>query len=70
MFWNKDLSKLLAEQTNLYSVQKNGKNITKTEGEIKQFIGIQMLMSLVDLPSYMMDCARETWYTQLPMLCL
>ena len=62
MFWNKDLSKLLAEQTNLYSVQKNGKNITKTEGEIKQFIGIQMLMSLVDLPSYMMYWAREPRY--------
>ena len=25
MFWNKDLSKLLAEQTNLYSVQKKWK---------------------------------------------
>ena len=53
----------------MYSVQKHGNSIATTDNEIKPFIGIQMLMSLVDLPSYMMDCARETWYTQLPMLC-
>ena len=60
MFWNKDLNKLIAEQTNLNSVQKDGKSIATTEDEIKQFISIQMLMSLVDLPSYMMYWARET----------
>ena len=70
MFCNKDLNKLISEHTNLYSVQKHGNSIATTDNEIKPFIGIQMLMSLVDLPSYMMDCARETWYTQLPMLCL
>ena len=63
MFCNKDLNKLISEHTNLYSVQKHGNSIATTDNEIKPFIGIQMLMSLVDLPSYMMDCARETWYT-------
>ena len=52
MFWNKDLNKLIAKQTNLYSVQKDGKIIATTEDEIKQFIGIQMLNSHVDLSSY------------------
>ena len=40
MLWNKDLIKLIAEQTNLYSVQKDGKRIAITEDEIKQFISI------------------------------
>ena len=62
MLWNQGLNKLIAEQTNLYSVQKDGKSKATTEDEIKQFICIQMLMSLVDLPSYMMYWARETWY--------
>ena len=62
MFSNKDFNKLIAEQNNLYSIQKDGKSIATTEDEIKQVIGIQMLMSLVDLPSYMMYWARETWY--------
>ena len=60
MFWNKDLNKLIAEQTNLYSVQKDGKSIATTEDEIKQFIDTQMVMLLVDLPLYMIYCARET----------
>ena len=60
MFWNKDLNKLIAEQTNMYSVQKDGKSIATIEDEIKQLIGIQMFMSLVDLPWYMMYWARET----------
>ena len=64
MFWNKDLNKLdlIAEQNNMYSTQKDGKSRATTEDEIKQFVGIQMLMSLFDLPSYMMYQARETWY--------
>ena len=44
----------------MYSVQKDGKSIATTEDEIKQLIGIQMFMLLVDLPSYMMYWARET----------
>ena len=34
MFWSKDLNKLRAEQTNLYSVQKDGKSIATTEDEM------------------------------------
>ena len=59
MLWNKGLNKLKAEQTNLYSVQKDGKSIATTEDEIKQFISIQVLMLLVDLPSHMMYWARK-----------
>ena len=70
MLWNKGLNKLIAEQTNLCSVQEDGKSIATSEDEIKQFISIQMLTSLVDLPSYMMYWAKETLYPQLLMSCL
>ena len=63
MSWNKDLNKHIAEQTNLYSVQKDEKSIATIEDEIQQFVGIHMLMLLVDLPSYMMYYwVTETWY--------
>lgn len=70
MSWIEDLNKLIAEQTNLYSVQKDEKSIATIEDEIQQFLGIHMLMLLVDLPSYMMYWVTETWYPQFPMSCL
>ena len=71
MFWNKDLNKLIAKQTNLYSIQKDEKSMaTIVNPTIQQFIGIHMLMLLVDLLSYMMYWVRETRYPQFPMSCL
>ena len=40
MLWNKGPNKLIAEQTNLYSIQKDGNSIATAEDEIKQFISI------------------------------
>ena len=40
MLWNKGLNELIAEQTNLYGIQKDGKIIAITEDEIKQFVSI------------------------------
>ena len=62
MFWENELTHLICNQTNLYSVQKNGKNINTTPGEIEQFIGLQMLMSVFKLPDYRMYWANETRY--------
>lgn len=62
MFWGDELTSLLAEQTNLYSVQKSGTSIGTTSNEIEQFLGMQMLMSVVKLPSYTMFWAAETRY--------
>lgn len=61
-FWNDDLNVLLAEQTNLYSVQKKGTSINTTSGEIEQFIGMQMYMSIIAFPVYRMYWANETRY--------
>ena len=52
MFWDNTITQGLAEQTNLYSVQASGKCINTSFHEMEQFLGIQMKMSLVSLPSY------------------
>ncbi|XP_004211012.1 piggyBac transposable element-derived protein 3 [Hydra vulgaris] len=65
MFWKNELNEFIAEQTNLYSVQKKLKSIVTTSGEIEQLLGIQMLMSIVKLPSCRMYWAAETKYPQI-----
>ena len=62
MFCKDSLFTLLAEQTNLYSMQKSCKSIQTTKNEIEQFIGIQMFMSIVKLPAYYMYWSIETRY--------
>ncbi|XP_047144656.1 piggyBac transposable element-derived protein 2 [Hydra vulgaris] len=62
MFWKDELNKLISEQTNLYSVFKTSKSINTNTQEIQQFIGLQMLMSIVNLPSYNMYWANDTRY--------
>ena len=62
MFWKDDINVLLSEQTNLYSVQRKGTSLNTTSGEIEQFIGIQMYMSIIDFPAYRTYWALETRY--------
>ena len=63
IFWSDDIINLLVEQTNLYSVQQTGSSINTNKSEIEQFIGIQMLMSIVSLPAYYMYWAVDTKYS-------
>ena len=51
-FRSDNITKNLAIQTNIYLVQKSGKCIDANAQVIERFIGIQMLMSIVSLPSY------------------
>ena len=53
VFWKDDINVLLSEQLN---------TLNTTSGEIEQFIGIQMYMSIIDFPSYQMYWALETRY--------
>jgi len=62
LFWKSDLNVLLSEQKNIYSVQRKGQSLNTTAGEIQQFIGLQMFMSVLELPSYRMYWAKETRY--------
>ena len=49
-FFDDDLIKHVADQTNLYSVQRAGKSINVDENEIEQYFGIFLLMSVIKLP--------------------
>ena len=51
LFWN-DSNGLIADQTNLYSVQKTSKSINTEKGEIELLIGIQIYMVISKLPSF------------------
>ena len=53
---------MIVEQTNLYSFPKNAKSINTTVGKIEQLFGMQMIMCVVNLPSYRMYWAVETRY--------
>lgn len=52
----------IANQTNLYSVEKNGSSINTSSREIQQFLGIHILSSIVKMPSYRMYWAESTRY--------
>ena len=65
IFGDDEITKNLCQQTNLYNVQKFWKCINTTFQEIEQFIGVQMSMSLVSLPSYDMYWSNK--FTVLPI---
>lgn len=50
--FSKSLISLITEQTNLYSVQCSGSSINTNDKEIEQFIGILVIMGVVNFPSY------------------
>ena len=60
LFWKPDLNEHIADQTNLYAMQKDSTMVSTTKGEIEQFIGMQMLMAIVQLPTYEMYWANDT----------
>ena len=60
IFWNHSLKNYIADQTNLYSIQKLGKSICTNESEIQKFIGIQILMSIMKLPRFEMYWSTES----------
>ncbi len=42
----------LVEQTNLYSVQQEGKSVNTNKQEMEQLIEMQMLLGIVKMPYY------------------
>ena len=61
-FWKDSLHEVLAEQTNLYSIQKTDNVVNINKNEIKQFIGIQIYMSIIALPAHFMYWSEKTRY--------
>ena len=63
--WTEELNELIAEQTNLYSVQKTGKSVKTSSDEIKKYIGMHLRMGIVHLPSYRMCWSSSMRYSPL-----
>ena len=59
-FFDDELIKHIADQTNLYSVQCTGKSINVNENEIEQYFGILILMSVIKLPQVRRYWSEET----------
>ncbi|XP_026746467.1 piggyBac transposable element-derived protein 3-like [Trichoplusia ni] len=52
LFFTDDILELIVYHSNLYSVQKKGTSINITKDDIKDFIAINILMGVVDMPAY------------------
>ena len=62
LFWDDTIMDTLVYQTNLYSVQQTGVSINLTKDELEEFLGIQMRMPVVKMPSYKLYWAAGTSY--------
>ena len=60
MFLDDELIDLLAEQTNLYSVSKSGNSVNTNLKEIKQILGILIMMGVIKLPRYQIYWSQDT----------
>ena len=49
-----------AEQTKMYSVQCIGRSIQTNENEMEQFLGILIMMGVINYPQYRMYWSSET----------
>uniref|UniRef100_A0A3B3WBV0 PiggyBac transposable element-derived protein domain-containing protein n=1 Tax=Poecilia mexicana TaxID=48701 RepID=A0A3B3WBV0_9TELE len=61
-FVTEDMLQEIAEETNLYSVQKNGKSVNTNAQEIEQLLGMYMHMGLVQMPNVRAYWETETRY--------
>ena len=61
-FFTEGIIDRVVEQTNLYSVQKNGKSIATNKEEIRSLIGMLMKMGIVRMPNYLSYWSRELRY--------
>ncbi|KAK0147717.1 PiggyBac transposable element-derived protein 3 [Merluccius polli] len=61
-FVTEEMLQEIAEETNLYSVQKNGKSVNTNAQEIEQILGMYMHMGLVQMPNVRAYWEMETRY--------
>ena len=59
LFWTDNITQTLVEQTNLHTVQEQGKYISTCAKEIEQFLGMHIMMSIMKLPDYNLHWAAE-----------
>lgn len=64
-FFSDDIFNLIVEQTNLYSFQKFNKSVCTSVTEIKDLIGIMLIMGIVKMPAYSDYWSPYTRYSQI-----
>lgn len=64
-FVDDDVIEMIPEETNLYSTQSTGKSINVTKQDIKDFIAINLLMGIVNLPAYTDYWSQEFRYSEI-----
>ena len=64
LFVNKDMLSNLAENTNIYAMQKSGKELGVTAKELQQVIGMFFRMGLTKMPCSRMYWEKDTRYEQ------
>ena len=71
-FFSDETLKTVVDSTNLYSVQKSGVSINTNKEEIirfrsnkKKFIGLQIIMRIIQLPNYQAYWFKNTGITQI-----
>jgi hypothetical protein len=62
MFVTDDMLQRLADETNRYSVEKDGRSVDTTPQEIQQLIGVFFHMGLVQMPSIRSYWEVEHWF--------
>lgn len=61
-FIDNEMIRNIVNQTNLYSVQKNGSSVNTTVQEIEVFLGITIMTSIVKLPALRMYWRNSSRY--------
>ena len=61
-FWSDELIDLVVEQTNLYSTHKTGYSVNTNHDEIEQFLGMNIMMGIIQLLSYAMYWSQKMRY--------
>lgn len=51
-FFSYEIISMIVQETNLYSVQVRGTSINITEDDVKDFLAINILMGIVNMPAY------------------
>jgi len=64
-FFSDDIFNLIVEQTNLSSFQKFNKSVCTSVTEIKDLIGIMLIMGIVKMPAYSDYWSPYTRYSQI-----
>ena len=51
-FFSQDVIEMIVENTNLYSPQKQGRCINTNNSEISDFLGIELIMGIIQLSEH------------------